>query len=276
MTTTAAPPMTYEAIEVERKDRIAILRFNRPSKLNSMSEQLKKETVQALEELADDDSVRAVVLTGNGRAFSAGYDLEGETPTEVRELRKAVMSSDVFAHAVWSFPKPLIAAVHGFCLAGACEIAMVCDMTVATESCKFGEPEIRFGVSSTLIMPWVLPMKITKELLMGGSMITAQRAYEVGLVNRVVPDDELMPAAEKLAGLMATMAPAAVQYTKRGINATYELAGMQQAIANHTELLTQMMLADSEEKDTFLELAATQGVRAALNWRDGQFKEYDD
>jgi enoyl-CoA hydratase len=268
--------MTYEAIVVERTDRIAILRFNRPSKLNSMSEQLKKETLQALEELADDDSVRAVVLTGNGRAFSAGYDLEGETPTEVRELRKAVMSSDVFAHAVWSVPKPLIAAVHGFCLAGACEIAMVCDMTVATESCKFGEPEIRFGVSSTLIMPWVLPMKITKELLMGGSMITAQRAYEVGLVNRVVPDDELMPAAEKLAGLMATMAPAAVQYTKRGINATYELAGMQQAIANHTELLTQMMLADSEEKDTFLELAATQGVRAALNWRDGQFKEYDD
>lgn len=268
--------MTYEAIELERKDRIAILRFNRPSKLNAMSEQLKKETTHALDELADDPAIRAVVLAGNGRAFSAGYDLEAATSTDVLELRKAVASSDVFAHAVWSFPKPLIAAVHGFCLAGACEIAMVCDMTVATESCQFGEPEIRFGVSSTLVMPWVVPMKIAKELLMGGSTISAQRAYEIGLVNRVVPDDDLMPAAEKLAGLMATMAPAAVQYTKRGINATYEQAGMQQAIAYHTELLTQMMLADSEEKDTFLSLSAAEGVKAALNWRDGQFKKYDD
>ena len=110
---------------------------------------------------------------------------------------------------------------------------------------------------------------------MGGSMITAQRAYEVGLVNRVVPDEDLMPAAEKLARLMATMAPAAVQYTKRGINATFEQAGMWQAIAYHTELLTHMMMAQSEEKDTFLALSATAGVRAALNWRDEQFKPFD-
>lgn len=269
--------MTYEEIELERKDRIAILRFNRPSKLNAMSSQLKDETMHALTGLAGDSEVRAVILMGNGRAFSAGYDLEGETATDdVMQLRRAVQSSDVFAHAIWSFPKPIIAAVHGYCLAGACEIAMVCDMTVATESCKFGEPEIRFGVSSTLVMPWVVPMKIAKELLMGGSLISAQRAYEIGLVNRVVPDEELLPAAEKLAGLMATMAPAAVQYTKRGINATYEQAGMQQAIAHHTELLTQMMLAGSEEKDTFLQLAAAEGVKAALNWRDSQFREFDD
>lgn len=268
--------MTYEAIELERKDRIATIRFNRPDKLNSMNGQLKDETMDALNLLAADDSIRSVILTGNGRAFSSGYDLGHDLPEDVRQLRANVQSSDIFASAIWNFPKPLIAAVHGYCLAGACEIAMLCDLTISTESCKFGEPEVRFGVSSTLVMPWVLPMKLTKELLMGGGMITAQRAYEIALVNKVVPDDELIPAAEKVAGLLATMAPAAVQYTKRGINATYEQAGMTQAIAYHTELLTQMMLAPSEEKDIFHEKSVAEGVRAALNWRDAQFKEFED
>lgn len=241
-----------------------------------MNAQLKNETMDALGKLAEEDAIRAVILTGNGRAFSSGYELGREADTDVVKMRKRMQSSDIFAQAVWSFPKPLVAAVHGYCLAGACEIAMLCDVTIAAENCKFGEPEIRLGMSSTLVMPWVLPMKLTKELLMGGGMISAERAYQIAMVNEVVPDDQLIIAAERFAGLFATMAPAAVQYTKRGINATYEQAGMMQAIAYHTELVTQMMLADSPEKDSFQEKSMKEGIRDALKWRNSQFKEYEN
>ena len=262
-------------IELSRQGRVATIRLNRPEKLNAINHDVKHEVMGVLGELAEDDEIRSVILTGNGRAFSAGYDLGGELPHEVEPMRRAAQASDLFAAAIWRFPKPLVAAVHGFCLAGACEIAMLCDVTIASESCKLGEPEIRFGSGSTLVMPWLVPMKVAKELLMGGGLITAQRAYDIGMINRVVPDDQLMAEAERFAGLFATAAPAAVRLTKRGINAAYERAGMWQSIEYHTELLTHMHLIDSEEKDTFMEISARDGVRAALTWRDAQFKPFD-
>jgi enoyl-CoA hydratase len=265
-----------QAIELSRSGRIATIKLNRPTKLNAINEVMKEEVKQALNELAEDDEIRSVVLAGNGRAFSAGYDLAGESHHEVEPTRAVLQSSDVFALAVWRFPKPLVAAVHGFCLAGACEIAMLCDVTIASESCQLGEPEIRFGSGSTLVMPWLVPMKAAKELLLGGSLISAQRAYELGIVNRVVEDDRLMAEAERVAGLFAAVAPAAARLTKRGINAAYERAGMWQSIDHHTELLTHMHLIDSEEKNTFTEISERDGVRAALTWRDAQFRQFDD
>lgn len=266
----------YQTIDVQTTQRVATIAFNRPDKVNAMSGELQNEVIDALSQLAAEDAVRAVVLTGNGRAFSAGYDLDEAPPADVMQLRRSTSQPDRYAHAVWSFPKPIVAAVHGYCLAGACEIAMLCDVTVAAEGCRFGEPEVRFGSGSTLVMPWLVPMKVAKELLMGGSLISAQRAYEIGMVNHVVSEDDLLPTAHKLAQMFAAMAPASVQYTKQGINAAYEAAGMWSAIAHHTELVTLMTLAKSEEKDTFDEIAARDGVRAALTWRDKQFARFDN
>lgn len=150
-------------IELSRQGRVATIRLNRPEKLNAINHDVKHEVMGVLGELAEDDEIRSVILTGNGRAFSAGYDLGGELPHEVEPMRRAAQASDLFAAAIWRFPKPLVAAVHGFCLAGACEIAMLCDVTIASESCKLGEPEIRFGSGSTLVMPWLVPMKVAKD-----------------------------------------------------------------------------------------------------------------
>jgi enoyl-CoA hydratase/carnithine racemase len=267
----------YNSVECELEYPIAILRLNRPDKLNAFSLELQQEVRDILPRLEADDEVRAVILCGAGRAFSAGYDLGADEPQRPLDW-KAVFDRDGSAYwrAVWDFRKPIIAAVHGYCLGGACEIAMLCDLTIASEDCKFGEPEIRFGGGSTLVMPWYLPLKITKELLLTGKMISAQRAYEVGMVNEVVPADKLLDRAKYHARLMSKIDPVAMQLTKEGLNRTYEIMGLVDAIRYHDNLVAIMFGTETPESKAFNEIRDRDGVRAALTWRDQQFKEVED
>jgi enoyl-CoA hydratase/carnithine racemase len=264
MTTTAPEDEQYETIVVELDYPIATLKLNRPEKLNALSAQLAREVIDALDRLEADDEVRAVVLCGDPEQGS------------VMQWKRHLESIWPFSRRVWNFRKPIIAAVHGYCLGGGCEIAMLCDMTIASSDCRLGEPEIRFSTGSTLIMPWIVPMKIARELLYTGKTIDAQRAYEVGMVNEVVEPEDLMQRAYYHARLIAKVSPLAVELTKEGINRTYEIMGLLNALNHHDNLVAILDGSETDELRQFEEIRAARGLRAALDWRDQQFREVDD
>ncbi len=271
---------SYQTIEVEREESFAILRLNRPDRLNAFDAVLVREVIQALDALETDETVRAVILCGAGRAFSSGFDIKGdedESKMTVVEWRaRSQASSWKYVRRIWSFRKPIIAAVHGYCLGGACEVAMLCDMTIAAEDCSFGEPEIRFGTGSpALIMPWVVPLKIAKELMLSGKTIDAKRAYEVGMVNEVVPNDQLMRRARYHARLISRVSPLGVELVKDALNTTYEIMGLQSALAYNANLTAILEGSSTPEFQQFEEIRLEQGLRAALKWRDRQFKELE-
>jgi enoyl-CoA hydratase len=175
------------------------LTLNRPSKLNAISAELRGALADAITEATADERVRVIVIAGAGRAFCAGYDLSEAAPATAWDWRE-VLARDVAATlAVWSCPKPVIAQVHGYALAGGLELAMACDLIVAADDARLGEPEIRFGSAPvTLLMPFVIGQKRTRELLMTGDLIDAPEAERIGLVNRVVPADRLAAEVDAL------------------------------------------------------------------------------
>lgn len=267
-------------VQYRAEDAVGVLTLNNPRTLNALSGQVIDEVSAVLKLWEVDDAIRSVVIHGEGRAFSSGYELSSMdqyVEHGVAEMLDVNSYVHEFARTVWNFPKPLIAATHGYCLAGACEIAMLCDMTVSADTCMFGEPEIRFSSASpTLIMPWLIPMKIAKELLLTGALINATRAYELGMVNKVVPEDQVLPEALRLARVCATVAPLATRLTKAGINSTYEMMGLVQALKHHSVLGAIMDGSVTEELREFSKIASEQGLKAALRWRDDQFAQLDD
>ena len=268
-------------LTIEKDGPVALLRFNRPGALNAFNLELRKELAKTLSELATDDETRAVVLAGSGRAFSAGYDISGggaknKKPTVAEYQQMYDGEIGHFPFSIWDFPKPIIAAVHGYAVGGGCEVAMLCDMTIATESAKFGEPEIRFASSSTLVLPWVVPMKAAKEILYSGKLIGAKRAYELGMINEVVEDGDHERAAMHQAQLLSRIAPLALRLVKAGLKRTYEMAGFRNAISFHDNLTAIIHGSETAEGIAFREVQAKDGLRAALKWRDAQFSQIDE
>jgi enoyl-CoA hydratase len=269
--------MSYEAIKIEYRGRVAILSFNRPEVLNAFNSALMAETGEALAALADDDRVLAIVVHGEGRAFSAGFDLKESAARQIEGVEdwRAVLEADFkFIVQFWDCPKPTIAAVHGFCLAGAFELALACDMTVAAEGTRFGEPEVRFGSGIVaLLLPWVTGPKLAKELLLtGNDRIDARRALSIGLVNEVVPAGEELARALEVADTVAAAAPLSVKLTKRAINRTYEIMGMRQALLAALETDLAIEAASGPERIEFNRIRKDEGLKAAIAWRDAKFK----
>jgi len=257
----------------ERRDALGLLTLNRPDKLNAISAAMLDQLGDALDEAERDDRVRVLLLAGNGRAFSAGFDLDmGEPPAGDskdafirRELRRDFDAIMRF----WSFPKPSIAAVHGYCLGSAMEIAAVCDMTVSGESCRFGAPEVRFGSGIVcLILPWIVGQKHARELLLTGSdRIDARRAADIGLVNRVVADDRVLDAAAELASEVAGNDPLAVRLTKSALNRSLEIAGLWQALEQALAIDVEIETTETGESREFNRILAAEGPGAAIAWR---------
>ncbi|WP_194903614.1 enoyl-CoA hydratase/isomerase family protein [Catenulispora rubra] len=270
-----------QTLSVERVDTVEIVTMNRPEVLNAIDATMVAELSEHLDRCAADDDIRVVVLMGAGRAFSSGYDLrtldDDATrlgPTKMFEYARYVHD---FAEKIWRFRKPLIAATHGYCLGGAAEIAMLCDLTITTESCVFGEPEVRFSSASpSLILPWLVPLKIAKELLLTGATITAQRALEIGMVNEVVPDGDLRAAALRKAQVVATVSPLCAQMHKKGINDMYETMGLLSSMRHHNVLAAMVDGTATEEFRKFTEISERDGLKAALKWRDDQFKDLEN
>ncbi len=232
--------MDHETIDLRIEDGIGWLCFNRPKALNAFDPQLIEEFGRAMAELTRDDAVNTIIVHGAGRAFSAGFDIKASANAAdrtVAEWREVLEADFDFIMQFWDCPKPTIAAVHGYCLAGAFEVMLACDITVAGEAALFGEPEVRFGSGIVaMLLPWMTGPKAAKELLLTGQdRISAARAERLGLVNHVVPDGEVLARAEALARDIVAAAPASVLATKRAINRSYEIMGMRQALLQALE-----------------------------------------
>ena len=215
--------MTFENLLIERDDAVAVVTFNRPKVLNALNTQTMNELSAALADFKSDAGVRAIVLTGAGeKSFVAGADInELAVQTPVQGKEHARRGQQIF-DAIEQLGKPVIAAINGFALGGGCEMVMACTMRVAADTARLGQPEINLGIipgyGGSQRLPRLVGRGIALEILLSGDMISASRAYEIGLVNRVVPAAELMTEARKLAQLLASKAPIATRYIIEAVN----------------------------------------------------------
>lgn len=265
----------YQTIRARVEDRIGFLTLDRPNALNAINGQMIGELTGALGRMAEDPQVLAVVLHGEGRAFSAGFDLKeaaARATTGADDWRRVLETDFDFIMQFWDCPKPTIAAVHGHCIGGGFEMMLACDITVAGEDARFGEPEVRFGSGIVaLLLPWVAGPKATKELLLTGrDRVSAARAYDLCIVNHVVPDAEVLEAASAIAREIAAAAPNSVRATKRAINRSYEIMGMRQALLQALEAEILIETSAGPERKEFNRIRQEQGLKAALAWRDGR------
>jgi enoyl-CoA hydratase len=265
------------AVLYERRGPAAWITLNRPDKLNAMNGAVVSALSARLHEAEDDSGVKVVVLTGAGRAFSSGYDISEEVKDMIQgaDQWRAVLEVDVeLAMQLWSMSRPTIAAVRGWCLAGACELAMACDMVVATEDARFGEPEIRYGSGPVaLLMPFILGQKKTNELLFTGDSMDAREAHRCGLVNRVVPADELESAVDELVAKIAPTPLPILKLTKLALVRAYEAMGLRSAVAINLDLSAILNAAETPEQREFDRIVGSQGLKAALRWRDSRYGE---
>ncbi len=220
--------MAYENILLSVADRVATVTINRPRSLNALNSATMRELKSALEAVAGAGDTGVVILTGAGeKAFVAGADIqEMKSFTPVQALEFVLFGQGVL-ELIERLPQPVIGAVNGFALGGGCELAMACDILIAAETAKFGQPEVNLGIipgyGGTQRLPRLVGRNLAKELVLTGEMIPAQRAYEIGLVNRVVPAAGLMDAARDIARKILSKAPVAVRTAKMAMNRGLDL-----------------------------------------------------
>lgn len=225
--------MNYEFILVtpEVKKHIALIQLNRPKELNALNLQLMLELKDALQTLDKNDEVRCIIITGNQQAFAAGADIkqmETRTPVDLIKIDQFETWDQIRKTS-----KPIIAAVCGFALGGGCELAMTCDMIVAGESAKFGQPEIKIGImpgaGGTQRLTRAVGKALAMEMVLTGKFISAEEAQKAGLINRVVPDEVYMDEAIKLATEVANMSPIALRLAKESVLKSFE-TGLQEGL----------------------------------------------
>lgn len=214
--------MEYQKLIVERQDGIGVIRINHPDALNALNTLVLSELGKAFDAFAADESVEVVVLTGEGRAFVAGADIAEMSAMTAQEGKAfGRLGADVF-RKIEMMPQPVIAAVNGFALGGGCELAMACDIRIASSKAKFGQPEVGLGItpgfSGTQRLPRLVGLGKAKELIYTAAIIQADEACRIGLVNRVVEPGALMDEALALAAAIASKARLAVRYAKEAIN----------------------------------------------------------
>ncbi len=267
--------MPFELIRYETDGPIAIIALNRPEKLNAINAPMIRELNQALDLAEADPDLRVIVLRGEGKAFSAGFDMAGgesQCEDRVEALRANLQFDFDIIMRFWDSPKTTIAAVHKYCLGSALEMAAACDITVAAEGCRFGEPEVKFGSGIvTMILPWLIGPKRAKELLLtGDDAVSAERALQMGLVNRVVPAEDCLAEALRIARAIALNDRVAVALTKKAINNSYEAMGMRQALLQSLELDVRIEASETPESREFERIVAGQGIKAALAWQEAR------
>ncbi len=258
--------MAFENLLVERDGGVAVLTINRPKVLNALNAPTLDELRRAILELKHDDSVRVVIVTGAGeKGFVAGADINElavQTPVTGREhgLRGQHVY-DLIEH----MGKPVIAAINGYALGGGCELAMACTIRIAADTAKLGQPEINLGIipgyAGTQRLSRLIGRGCALELLLTGDQITAQEAYRLGLVNRVVPAAELMTEARKLAATLAAKAPVAMRYILEAVNKGLEMPFPQAEVFEATLF---GLVASTEDM--------REGTKAFLEKRKAEFK----
>lgn len=268
--------MNYETIQYETEGPIAWISLNRPDKLNAINPAMVNELKHATDRAQVNDDVRVIVLKGEGRAFSAGLDLEPrvdqnlESEDDVARLKANLKSHFEMTLRFWDSPKPTIAAVHTYCIGAGLELALACDLTIAAHDCRFGAPEVLYGSGViALLLPYVCGPKRAKEIMLTGTdRITTEQAVEWGLVNRAVKEKKLIQRARELAHEIARNDRLAVQISKQAINTAMEIGSMREALKHALELEMAIETTETPASKEFDEILRTQGIRAALEWRE--------
>ncbi len=214
--------MEFKNIIVEIKEKVGVIKMNRPNAMNALNTETLQELSKAISHLSDSDDVRVIIITGEGKAFVAGADIaemkdmSGDQASEFSKFGQGVFNN------IAKLEKPVIAGVNGFALGGGCELALACDIRIASEKAKLGQPEVNLGIipgfAGTQRLSRLVGTAKAKELIFTGDMVNAQTAYSIGLVNRVVPADQLMDVCLELANKIASKGPVAVKLAKKVIN----------------------------------------------------------
>ncbi|MBA3711297.1 MAG: enoyl-CoA hydratase/isomerase family protein [Pyrinomonadaceae bacterium] len=256
---------SYETLLVERRGRVALITINRPEKRNALNIQTRQEGAAALEELHADEQVRVVVFTGAGdKAFIAGADI-AEFAGRTALTQRDVMTGRSLFTAIDTFPKPVIAMVNGYCLGGGCELALACDLRIASETASFGQPEINLGIipggGGTQRLTHLVGEGKAMEMILTGDIIDAKTAFKLGLVNLIVPAAELEARTMEMANRIAEKSPVALRLAKEAVK-TASRATLDEGLRREMDLFA--LCFSSEDKD--------EGVSAFLEKRKPEFK----
>ena len=265
-----------EDLIVEIRGPVAEIRINRPERLNALRMAITdREIVRALDFLAADDGIRAIILTGAGeRAFCTGWDLEEIDETPLDKLEALVRANLELFFKIWHQRQPVIAALNGYAVGTGSGMALACDLAIAAEHARLGEPEIRHGaLSPFLMLPFLTHSRAVHEIYYTGDLVGAADMLRLGIVNRVVPAKELMGAAQALAERLAKVPPYALQMKKRSLRLAYDLMGATAAIRQHALADTLVIGANTPDQKQLLDILAKEGMRAFLEARDGPFRQ---
>jgi enoyl-CoA hydratase len=258
-------PQAYETLLLERTGRIAIVTINRPDKRNALNIKTREEGAAVLEELSSDNSVGVVVFTGAGdKAFVAGADIAEFSGRTAITQREVMMGRSLFT-AIDTFPKPVIAMINGYCLGGGCELALACDIRIASESASFGQPEINLGIipggGGTQRLTRLVGEGKAMELILTGEIIDAKSAFAIGLVNQVVPADQLQAKTMEIANRIADKSPIALRLAKEAVKLASR-SNLDEGLRREVDLFA--LCFSSEDKN--------EGVSAFLEKRKPVFK----
>jgi enoyl-CoA hydratase/carnithine racemase len=262
---------------LEILNSVARITLNRPERANALNQAMLSAIGRAMDQAEMNADVRAIIVRGAGNCFSSGFDLKEQVeqrPHGVAQWRPILRRDFDTIMRFWHCPKPTIAAVRGPCLAGACELALACDLTIASEDAFFGEPELKFGAGIVvMILPWMVGPKVAKEIILTGADVSAERAREIGMINRIVPTAELDATALALAHHIAAIDPDLVKQTKRAINRAQQAQGMLEALELALEIDLAIEGEGSPDKAQFMEVARREGLKGALAWRNARFSK---
>lgn len=255
----------YENLKYEVTSSIATVTINRPQALNALNMDVLTELYDVFTKIEADEAVKAVILTGEGKAFVAGADIAQMHKLNAIEGRQMMILGHKVMNLIESIEKPVIAAVNGFALGGGCELAMACDIRIASEKAKFGQPEVGLGIipgfGGTQRLARLVGKGMAKYLIMTAELISANEAYRIGLVEKLSVPEELITEAEKIAQTIAAKAPIAIATAKTAINNGYD---MDMKSASKFEIETFTAAFSSDDK--------TEGMAAFLEKRTPEFK----
>ena len=258
--------MAYNTLLYEKENGLGIITLNRPKDLNALNGELLGELGSLLDEIAADESARVVIITGSGdRAFVAGSDVKEMQPKTSVTIREFVLANRLALEKIERLPKPVIAAINGYALGGGCELALACDLRIAAETARFGQPEINLGIipgaGGTQRLTRLIGMAKAKELIFTGDMIDAGTALSLGLVNKVVPQASLMAEAKTLGAKLAAKSGTALALAKAAVNSAWQ-----------TTLATGLDMEMQNFSLTFATEDQKEGMSAFIEKRKPQFK----